>query len=371
MMCSQAVVAALLAIVALPPGICEAQNLLSGPQKIVIDTAHDRLLVSNYNTGDIVQIDSEGNQSYFVPGAEFIDGMEIIGDTVYGAASNKRIKGYDLNTGEMTISVTVSGTGYLSSLIADDAGHLYISCPLGNTIYKLRISDESYWTFVEGNGLDRPNGILFQEAEDRLLVIEDKPNPRILEISMADSAVTTVVATSLAGADGIAEDAAGNYYVAGYYLPGVYKFDPTFTEPPEMIFSGNGIVYPTYDASDNSLLVTLYNANSWARIPLEPTGTPIGEESEVSFHFRNCPNPAKRGTTIRFELPDNARTRLEIYGISGRLVRTLTDEVHGPGPHSIAWDGRDDSGTAVASGTYYLRLRINDTQYTQAALLTN
>jgi flagellar hook assembly protein FlgD len=45
-----------------------------------------------------------------------------------------------------------------------------------------------------------------------------------------------------------------------------------------------------------------------------------------------------------------------VYDITGRKVRTL---LHGPisaGSHSIAWDGRDDSGKPVASGVYISRL---------------
>jgi hypothetical protein len=105
----QAIAGFLTAALLLLPAICTADNLLSGPQKIVIDAAHDRLLVSNYNTGHIVQIDSAGNQSYFVQGAEFVDGMEIVGNTVYGVATGKRIKGCDLDTALPTMSVTISG----------------------------------------------------------------------------------------------------------------------------------------------------------------------------------------------------------------------------------------------------------------------
>ena len=49
------------------PALAHAQNLLQAPQKIVIDAPRNRLLVSNdIITGDIVAIDSAGNQTYFV-----------------------------------------------------------------------------------------------------------------------------------------------------------------------------------------------------------------------------------------------------------------------------------------------------------------
>jgi hypothetical protein len=47
-----------------------AQNLLRSPQKIVIDQARDRLLVSNFDGGgSLVHIDADGNQDYVVMGA--------------------------------------------------------------------------------------------------------------------------------------------------------------------------------------------------------------------------------------------------------------------------------------------------------------
>lgn len=360
----------LIAVVLFLPTICLADNLLSGPQKIVIDAAHDRLLVSNYNTGALVQIDRAGNQSYFLQTAGFIDGMEIVGNTVYGAVSGKRVKAYDLDTALETLSVTISGTGYLSSLIADDSGYLYISCPLRNEIYKMRLSNGSYTTFVGGTALNRPNGMIFQQDQNRLVIIEDRLNPRIMAVSLADSAVTTLTATTLAGGDGIAEDILGNYYIAGYYLPGVYKFDSIFTHPPEMIYSGTGIVYPTYDVRDHSLLVTCYNTNTWVRIPLDPSGLRPTEDAQGRLLLQNDPNPFAVGTTIRFEWPTYGRVRLNVYGVSGNSVRALLDEVKGPRRYSVAWDGRNDSGQRVACGTYYVRLRATGTEQTRKAIVT-
>jgi flagellar hook assembly protein FlgD len=43
--------------------------------------------------------------------------------------------------------------------------------------------------------------------------------------------------------------------------------------------------------------------------------------------------------------------------MAGRLVKELiTAESHTPGRHEVVWDGRDDNGRQVASGTYFYRL---------------
>jgi len=39
--------------------------------------------------------------------------------------------------------------------------------------------------------------------------------------------------------------------------------------------------------------------------------------------------------------------------VSGRLVRTLTDEAYGAGRHMVPWDGRGESGDRLAAGVYF------------------
>ena len=48
--------------------------------------------------------------------------------------------------------------------------------------------------------------------------------------------------------------------------------------------------------------------------------------------------------------------KLRVFGIGGALVRTLADQPFAAGEHRVVWDGTDDRGHAVASGTYFMRL---------------
>ena len=65
----------------------------------------------------------------------------------------------------------------------------------------------------------------------------------------------------------------------------------------------------------------------------------------------NYPNPFNPMTKISFSLPESQDVRLSVYGIDGRLVRTLVSESRGPGLHEVIWNGQDDTGRGVASGT--------------------
>jgi hypothetical protein len=68
------------------------------------------------------------------------------------------------------------------------------------------------------------------------------------------------------------------------------------------------------------------------------------------------PNPFNPRTTIRYGLNEASAVRLEIYDISGRLVRTLVNTTQVAGNYALVWDGGDDAGRPASSGTYYSRL---------------
>ena len=72
------------------------------------------------------------------------------------------------------------------------------------------------------------------------------------------------------------------------------------------------------------------------------------------------PNPFASSITVSFELPrDDADTRLDVYDVAGRRVRTLGSGPHAAGAHAAVWDGRDGAGNVVASGVYLVRLWAN------------
>lgn len=71
----------------------------------------------------------------------------------------------------------------------------------------------------------------------------------------------------------------------------------------------------------------------------------------------NHPNPFNPMTTISFDLAKAAAVSLRVFDVSGRLVRVLVDgETVAEGRQEAVWNGRDDSGRRVASGTYFYRL---------------
>ena len=74
--------------------------------------------------------------------------------------------------------------------------------------------------------------------------------------------------------------------------------------------------------------------------------------------YQNAPNPFNPTTTIRYDLGAPGHVTLRIYNVAGQVVRTLVNEAQSASASSfeVVWDGRNDAGVSVASGTYFYRL---------------
>ena len=74
---------------------------------------------------------------------------------------------------------------------------------------------------------------------------------------------------------------------------------------------------------------------------------------------QNYPNPFNPSTEIRFDLPKGSQVKLVVYDLMGRAVATLADQTMSAGAHRARWNGRDQAGTAVASGVYFYHLQAD------------
>jgi len=85
---------------------------------------------------------------------------------------------------------------------------------------------------------------------------------------------------------------------------------------------------------------------------------------------QNYPNPFNPSTTIRFRLPVRERISLKVFDILGKEVRTLIDNQELPaGAGEVVWDGKSNSGQAVASGTYFYKLVFGNFQKSEKMML--
>ncbi|TAL68945.1 MAG: T9SS type A sorting domain-containing protein [Bacteroidetes bacterium] len=73
----------------------------------------------------------------------------------------------------------------------------------------------------------------------------------------------------------------------------------------------------------------------------------------------NAPNPFNNSTKIAYYLPDNKNVKIDVLDIYGNVIKSLVNKSES-GQKYIDWNGTDENGNKVSSGTYILRLVAGD-----------
>lgn len=89
---------------------------------------------------------------------------------------------------------------------------------------------------------------------------------------------------------------------------------------------------------------------------------------------QNFPNPFNPETWIPYQLKESSDVVIRIYDISGRLIRTFdlgyqTAGIYTTNTRAAYWDGRNNAGESVASGTYFYTLKAKSFMQTRRMLL--
>lgn len=68
------------------------------------------------------------------------------------------------------------------------------------------------------------------------------------------------------------------------------------------------------------------------------------------------PNPFNPSLTVSFDMVKADNVQIYIYNAKGQLIRTLLNAAKNTGYHRVVWDGKTDSGVAVTTGMYYVKM---------------
>ena len=95
-----------------------------------------------------------------------------------------------------------------------------------------------------------------------------------------------------------------------------------------------------------------------------PELVPLGVDDDVvapeTFTLsQNYPNPFNASTMIDFNT-SGGNVTLEVFDLTGALVKTLVDREFEAGTHSINWDGSGDNGKVIASGVYFYKISTTE-----------
>jgi hypothetical protein len=126
------------------------------------------------------------------------------------------------------------------------------------------------------------------------------------------------------------------------------------------VFKASAGPIPEILASDGSRLLALRPGNA----PI--TAVEIEPVSPRPVPVAVSPNPARGRVWIEIRAgwdaaisggaPTIGRFALDVFDVTGRLVRRIEGNGGGAGLARVAWDGRDANGRSVASGRYWVRM---------------
>jgi hypothetical protein len=71
---------------------------------------------------------------------------------------------------------------------------------------------------------------------------------------------------------------------------------------------------------------------------------------------RNYPNPFNPTTRFVVEMPKSADVEVTVYDILGQRIATLLSGEQAAGYHTVEWNGTNQAGLNVPSGTYFIRM---------------
>ncbi|HKI83984.1 MAG TPA: FlgD immunoglobulin-like domain containing protein, partial [Candidatus Krumholzibacteria bacterium] len=162
--------------------------------------------------------------------------------------------------------------------------------------------------------------------------------------------------------------------------PGEGVMDLTLLGAREMGIQGKGVLahasFKVLKQADPDLAAgevdarDLNNGKVDVTVELSHEQTPAISRPLVTTLRPNYPNPFNPSTSIAFDLAQSGPVSLKIYSVSGRLVRTLVDELRPAGSFVEVWNGIDDTGRGVASGSYLVRLHTLDGSQVQRMILS-
>lgn len=144
--------------------------------------------------------------------------------------------------------------------------------------------------------------------------------------------------------------------------------------------TGNGAVnnetltFTPSDTAPDSLYYNCTNHQYMGGAIVLTTGTATerhagGGLPEAVELDQNYPNPFNPQTTIRFHVAEAGHVTLLAYDLQGRAVARLVYETMAPGSYSVAWEGTDDAGLPLPSGTYLYRITTGGTSDTRVMTL--
>lgn len=83
------------------------------------------------------------------------------------------------------------------------------------------------------------------------------------------------------------------------------------------------------------------------------------QENTNYFNVSLAPNPVTSSAKFTLSLTRNADVKISIYDLTGKEVKTISQEGVNPGTFNYIWNGDNNNGAQLNNGSYYYSLFID------------
>ena len=368
----------------------ELARIPVGDEPIQMILADDQLFVSNLSSNDLRVIDTATFQvqAHIETAIQPLDlALSPDGKTLYATNSG---------TSALTIVDVESGQAHTVEIATASEG-LYGIAATADKIFTTDIAGSQVLVLSpQGRITDRipvpskPRSLALA-PDGETLYVTSMDTGRLTAIDTDAATVSRTIDLGVSGTFAIAPSPDGRKLYLTAYSEGfllvvdvasrtLHKKLAIGRNPRAIAFSPDGTqAYVTssfsneihiVDAVRDSVVDHYATGQNPRGIALAQPTRPVATAQPTHFALApTFPNPFNGSTQITYTLAADTSVELRVYNALGQAVRTLLHQHRAAGTHQIHWDGTDDQGQALASGTYLLIMRAAAVRQTTKMLL--
>jgi hypothetical protein len=320
-------------LLALTATSMHAQSL-TAIEGVEYDPTNQIFLVGNGN--NVVRMHSDAIPQGTLGAAKSNYGMEVMNGILFSIVGTA-IRGYDVTTGAQVMTHTLSGASFLNGMASNGTDKLWVSDFSAKKIYELNVANLAAPTssIVVANTTSTPNGLTYDAANNRLVMVSWGANASIKAIDLATYTLSVITTTNLGNCDGVDHDSYGNYYVSSWSPNAITKFSNDFTTTSTVTVAGgvSSAADICYAEEIDTLAIPCTGNNVVKFVGFNPSFVVEGNTSE--FQAYGYPTEVKDMFTVGFDLPQAVDVNIRLFDVNGRLVNEVIHQTFPQGNHQV------------------------------------
>lgn len=320
-------------LLALTATSMHAQSL-TAIEGVEYDPTNQIFLVGNGN--NVVRMHSDAIPQGTLGAAKSNYGMEVMNGVLFSIVGTA-IRGYDVTTGAQVMTHSLSGASFLNGMASNGTDKLWVSDFSAKKIYELNVANLAAPTssIVVANTTSTPNGLTYDAANNRLVMVSWGANASIKAIDLATYTLSVITTTNLGNCDGVDHDSYGNYYVSSWSPNAITKFSNDFTTTSTVTVTGgvSSAADICYAEEIDTLAIPCTGNNVVKFVGFNPSFVVEGNTSE--FQAYGYPTEVKDMFTVGFDLPQAVDVNIRLFDVNGRLVNEVIHQTFPQGNHQV------------------------------------